>query len=126
MRPAPASLLCIFLCLLVSLSTAPAQGDPEGDADGMADANRAAGVLLLERMRRDRPQDYACLKRVRRSDILVVNGQYDHVDQVLTELGTPFASTSTAGLARTSLEGVRAVIVNCPGRIGRSNAMRLC
>ena len=43
-------------------------------ADGAA--NQAASLLLIERLRRSRPDDYRLLKCVRRRDLLVVRGAY--------------------------------------------------
>jgi hypothetical protein len=93
--------------------------------DEMRNANRAASLLLLERMRRDRPKDYRSFCRIRRRDLLVVRGSFDHVEWVLRELKVPFDETSPQALARADLRHVRAILVNCPGRVGSAGVRRL-
>ncbi len=115
----------LVLALSVLVSPPPTSaGQGEGE-DEMKEANRAASVLLLERMKRDRPKDYGCLRRIRRSDILVVSGSYDHVEWVLKEMGTPFDTVSPDALSRRDLAGIRAVLVNCPGMVGEGGVRKL-
>ena len=129
MRPLlPVLGLVAFFLLALPLSAAPdgPPPKPQGETpDEMAAANKAAGLMLAERLRRDRPADYALLRCVRRRELLVVYGAYDHVEWVLRQVGVPFTSCSPQQLARTSLRGVEVVLVNCPGRIGRDAAKRL-
>ena len=135
MRPLVAVLgpiaLFLFLAPLVAFSDEPAPaptpqpGERSGASDEMAAANKAAALLLAERLRRDRPRDHALLKCVRRRDLLVVRGAYDHVEWVLRQVGVPFQSCDPGQLSRTSLRGVEIVLVNCPGHVGRGGARRL-
>ncbi|MHC4472885.1 MAG: SH3 domain-containing protein [Planctomycetota bacterium] len=118
-----ATLILLAAVLFVPPSGATAQ-QREG-RDEMREANRAASLLLLEKMKRDRRKDYEALCRVRRRDLLVVRGSYDHVEWVLRELKVPFAETSPESLARTDLRRARAVLVNCPGRVGSAGVRRL-
>jgi hypothetical protein len=92
----------------------------------MREANRAAALLLAERLKRDRPADYRLLRCVRPRDLLVVRGAYDHVEWVLRQVGVPFAECEPAQLASRSLRGVEVVLVNCPGRVGSAGARKLC
>lgn len=113
------------LCLLPLLLAPAADAQQGGTQDEMRDANRAAAVLLTERLKRDRPAGYVCLRRITRRDLLVVRGTYDHVEWVLRDIGVPYAETEPALLERTSLAGVQAVLVNCPGRVGPRAIRRL-
>jgi hypothetical protein len=117
-----------FLLFALPLGAAPDDGPPKPQGstpDQMAPANKAAGALLAERLRRDRPEDYRILRCIRPRDLLVVQGAYDHVEWVLRQVGVPFATCAPQHLARRSLHGVEIVLVNCPGRIGRDGARRL-
>jgi hypothetical protein len=107
----------LVLCLTLFPEPQPSSAQQGDSEDEMHEANKAASVLLLERMKRDRPADYGCLTRIRRSDILVVSGSYDHVEWVLKEIGTPFGTVSPDALSRRGLAGIRAVLVNCPGML---------
>lgn len=93
--------------------------------DEMRDANRAAALLLAERLKRDRPGDYELLRCVRPRDLLVVRGAYDHVEWVLRQVGVSFTECRPSALATTSLRGVEVVLVNCPGKVGRRGALAL-
>lgn len=124
--PAVGLLAVVLFALPLSATPDGPPLKPQGEApDRMAPANKAAGVLLAERLRRDRPEDYRLLRCIQRRDLLVVQGAYDHVEWVLRQVGVPFATCSPQQLARTSLHGVEVVLVNCPGRIGREGARRL-
>ncbi len=104
-------------CMLLALGV-PLGADQGGGPDQMADAHRAASLLLLERLRRDRPADYEAFCRIRARDVLVVHGAYDHLDRVLAELGVGFTLVNPEDLPRVRLPAFRTVLVNCPGRFG--------
>lgn len=118
-------LIPLVLLALALLHPVPAGAQQGRTADEMRKANRAAAVLLRERLKRDRPEDYGCLVRIRKSDLLVVRGAYDHVEWVLRDVGVPFSEVAPERFERASLRGVEAVLVNCPGRIGERGVRRL-
>ena len=118
-------LTTLVLLTLALLSPAPADAQQGKSPDEMRAANRAAAVLLRERLKRDRPEDYGCLVRIKKSDLLVVRGAYDHVEWVLRDVGVPYADVAPEHFERASLRGVEAVLVNCPGRIGVRGVRRL-
>jgi hypothetical protein len=111
------ALALLFLPFLLAPlpEAAPQQGEGR---EQLADANRAAAILLRERLRRDRPDDYDRLCRIGRRDVLVVQGRYDRVERVLDELEVPYVAVAPGELARARLSGFRALIVNCPGDLG--------
>ncbi|MCU0727577.1 MAG: SH3 domain-containing protein [Planctomycetes bacterium] len=109
------SLLLLPFLLAPLPEAAPQQGESR---DGLSDANRAAAILLRERLRRDRPDDYDRFCRIGRRDVLVVRGRYDRVERVLEELQVPYTAVAPEDLARARIDGHRALIVNCPGEIG--------
>ncbi|MHC4861865.1 MAG: hypothetical protein ACYTDY_17435, partial [Planctomycetota bacterium] len=68
-------LLLATLILLAAVLFVPPSGATAQQGEGrdeMREANRAASLLLLEKMKRDRRKDYEALCRVRRRDLLVV------------------------------------------------------
>ena len=90
---------------------------PLGDAN-MAKANRAAARVVKERMKAERPDDVKILQTVDKADIIVVRGQYDRVEDVLTTLKIAHVVVSPGEVAGLTLNAKQLLIVNCPGNIG--------
>lgn len=85
-------------------------------------AYRVASEMARERMRRETPEAAAALERVGDTDIVVVPGCYDHVEQVLGALGLPFAVLDPSAIHRAALRPEQLLVVNCPGsNVGRSD-----
>ncbi len=84
------------------------------------DRNRAyaAGARMARsRMEQDSPLDAEALRRVKSSDLVVVQGHYDHVEAVLDALEMPYQLISTDNLATVDLRPEQLLVVNCPGNI---------
>lgn len=78
----------------------------------------AAGARMArERMRAEAPLQAEALERVRASDIVVVDGCYDHVHVVLEALELPHTRVEAGQLAQVRLRPEQLLIVNCPGQI---------
>ncbi len=82
-------------------------------------AYRSAARLTGARMAREAPLDAAALAAVEASDIVVVPGQYDHVERVLDVLGLPYTRVAAHGLPGISLRPEQLLVVNCPGTVPR-------
>jgi hypothetical protein len=76
-------------------------------------------------MRREAPADAAALERVEAADIVVVDGCYDHVEQVLSAIEMPFTRISPDDVAAMRLRPHQLLIVNCPGQIGERGAAKV-
>jgi hypothetical protein len=74
--------------------------------------------MARERLRREAPEDAAALDEVTASDIVVVRGCYDHVEQVLGALDMPHTAIDDHQLARVELRPEQLLVVNCPGTVG--------
>jgi hypothetical protein len=70
-------------------------------------------------MAREAPADAAALAEVEAADIVVVPGQYDHVEQVLDVLGLPHTRVGAESLADVRLRPEQLLVVNCPGNVPR-------
>ena len=78
----------------------------------------AAGAhMSKERMAREAPLDAAALGAVEGSDIVVVEGCYDHVERVLEALELPYTTVSPERLEQVPLRPEQLLVVNCPGHI---------
>lgn len=78
-------------------------------------AYRSGARIAKERMSREAPLDAEALGAVRASDIVVVPGSYDHVEQVLDALEMPYTMLAASRVAEVELRPEQLLIVNCPG-----------
>ena len=78
----------------------------------------AAGASLSkDRLRREDPLSADALAAVEAADILVVPGQYDHVEQVLGALEVPFTRIPGGSFRGMRLRPEQLLVVNCPGNM---------
>ena len=83
----------------------------------MEAAYRIAHELLKDRLQQNAPEMLAALETIQEADVLVVRGQYDHIEDVFRHSGTPFTPVLGNDLARVLLRPDQIVFVNCPGLI---------
>jgi len=91
------------------------------DATGAERRRRAyqvGGRHTRDTIAREDPHFHEILDRVERSDIVVVRGQYDHVEWVLEALDLPHLAVDPHQLASLSLRPEQLLVVNCPGQVG--------
>lgn len=88
-------------------------------ADRRRRAYRAGASIARERMSVDSPRDAEALAAVEASDIVVVRGCYDHVEQVLDAFEMPFTPISGEQLGAVRLRPEQLLVVNCPGEVPR-------
>jgi gamma-glutamylcyclotransferase (GGCT)/AIG2-like uncharacterized protein YtfP len=94
-------------------------------ADRRRRAYQAGGRLARERMRSQAAEDHEALDRVQSSDVVVVKGVYDHVEQVLGSLGLPFVEVHAGDVERLDLQPHQLLVVNCPGEISEAAVARV-
>src|SRR5829696_778040 len=82
-----------LLAVALTLPLAALAGEPLGDAS-MAKANKAASVVVEERLKAERPDDHRILKSLEKADIVVVRGSYDRVEDVLDTLKMPHVTVN--------------------------------
>jgi hypothetical protein len=82
-------------------------------------AYRAGARMTRERIGREAPEDARALVAVRASDVLVVPGQYDHVELVLEALEMPHTPVHPGSLVAAGLHPEQLLVVNCPGHLPR-------
>jgi hypothetical protein len=78
------------------------------------------GYVLRERMKRDRPTDFKILEKVKAAEIVVVAGQYDHAQTVLSYVKVPHITIEPEDLARAELNAGQLLLINCPGSLDRA------
>jgi hypothetical protein len=97
-----------------------ANGNGNGRFGSRRRAYQAGARMARARMRREDPHAADALGAVEASDVVVVRGQYDRVEQVLDALELPYTAIDPEHLASTRLRPEQLMIVNCPGTIGHA------
>ena len=80
-------------------------------------AYQAGGRIARERMTREAPINAAALDAIEASDIVVVEGCYDHVELVLGALELPYQTIQAGHLHRVHLRPDQLLVINCPGQL---------
>ena len=113
-----------FLSKLEPSDMSTAVGIPEMDfgKEGAQGANERAGSLIREAMGRGTGA-LGLLKKLKKREILVVKGNYDHVQEVLELLGIQYELVEPKDLGRVSFRGRKALLVNCSNVAVPLNAM---
>jgi len=95
------------------------------DQDKRDRAYRAAAHITREQLRRDAPERARALDDVQQSDVVVVAGQYDHVESVLEALEVPHTVIGTGDVERVDLRPEQLLIINCPGQVSSAAITRI-
>ena len=88
----------------------------------MQEAYRTAAFLSDRLIARDRPED---LDHLQRTQVVVVEGQYDRGEGVLAVCGIPSTRVSAQATAALGLDPDQVLFVNCPGKLPREGLLRL-
>jgi len=88
-------------------------------------AYKAAATITREQLRRDAPDRARVLDEVEKSDVVVVTGQYDRVQQVLEALEVEHTVIHPHELDRLTLRPEQLLVVNCPGQVSSHAITRI-
>lgn len=88
-------------------------------------AHAAASVLLRERLKDQDARTWKAVRDCPAGAVLLIDGEHDHTDRVLRGIGLRWKRCTSAGFMRTSLRGVRLIILDCPGNLDRHGTDRL-
>ena len=103
--------------------TEPQTQEPQTEQARRARSYSAGAKIARDRMEREAPLDAQALAAVRASDVVVVTGVYDHVDQVLGALEMPFTVVAPGQLGEVRLRPEQLLVVNCPGQLERREVL---
>lgn len=104
-----------------------ANKNPEENV-GQKDMQKAyamANDLLRDRLRSQQNDDLAALDDIKDSDILVVNGTYDHIYLVLKHLNIPHKAIAQDQLMQMRLSPEQTIFVNCASSFPEAAARQL-
>lgn len=98
---------------------------PVKNQKSMENAYRIAGELLKDKLKESDPAALSDLESLKEADVIVVKGQYDHIEQVLALSRTPFTLIAPPQLDGAELRPDQIVFINCPGRVGPKGLRKL-
>jgi hypothetical protein len=87
-------------------------------AGEMKKAYRIARELLWDRLDSALPGTTEILSQVHQADLVVVQGEYDHIEDVLKDSGMPYSLIEPGRMDRAQLRPDQIVFINCPGTLG--------
>ena len=100
-------------------------GSTEETGDKMRRANRAASKMMRSRMAENRPEDLKVLEELKDENVVVVRGQYDRVEDVLSLAALPFKLINPPDVDRCELKPDQILMINCPGQLGDEGIRRV-
>ncbi|MEX0874886.1 MAG: hypothetical protein WD646_09880 [Actinomycetota bacterium] len=80
-------------------------------------AYRAGAQIARERLANEAPLDAEAVRTVQASDIVVVDGTYDHIHLVLDALEMPHTRVQASQVESIVLRLEQLVVINCPGNV---------
>ena len=86
-----------------------------GDFNSMNKAYQASKVIIDKRMEKERKEDLEHISQIADNEILIVQGQYDRIEQVFDILQIKYGLLSPSQLRHVSLHPSQTLIINCPG-----------
>lgn len=91
----------------------------------MEEAYKLANEIVREKLSREDKANIRILDDLTKNDIIVVNGTYDHISQVLTSLKIPFAEIDQNQLLQADLKPHQTIFVNCASEFPAEGARKL-
>ena len=97
----------------------------EKDSGSMKKANELASKLLRRRLEKERPDDAKVMNEIKEDDIIVIKGQYDRIEDILSISKIPHKLLSASQLKNIKLNPNQMLIINCPGYIERESIIQI-
>lgn len=91
----------------------------------MDEAYKLANEMVREKLYREDRSNIKVLDDLTKNDIVVINGTYDHIGQVLNSLKIPFVEIDQSQLISAKLEPHQTVFVNCASGFSPDMARKL-
>lgn len=97
----------------------------DNSGNEMRTAYRLAQELLKDRLEMVDKDAYQQIKEVKGDDVIVVDGRYDFIGNVLASAGIPFRQVAPAEVERIMFRVDQTVFINCPGEIGSAGLLKV-
>ena len=79
----------------------------------MQEAYKVSGLMVKERLTNENKENEKIIADISESDLVVIDGTYDHIHLVLSSLQLPFARVTQNQLKNIQLKPHQTVFVNC-------------
>lgn len=110
--------LAILTMMLTTLFTPKTQAQ-------MKEAYELANDMVRERLKKEGAENIRILDDLKKNDVIVVNGTYDHIAMVLESLKIPFVAIEHQQLLDAKLEPHQTIFVNCASSFSPEAARKL-
>jgi hypothetical protein len=107
-----------FLTIILLLFTTKTKAQMEA-------AYKLANDMVRERLMKEGAENIKILDDLKKNDVIVVNGTYDHIAMVLESLRIPFAGIDHNQLLNATLEPHQTIFVNCASSFPPEAARKL-
>lgn len=119
--------------LAVKVKTAPRSKPDSADATNSTPAGGTLDLrpgedvagIVLGRLKDRRPGDFEAFGSLKRENIVVITGVYDHVEHVLEGLRIPHLALTPKKFDRTKTDATCAILVDCPGFLNGTEIARI-
>jgi hypothetical protein len=91
----------------------------------MEEAYKLANEMVREKLMREDASNIRILDDLKKNDVIVVNGTYDHIAMVLESLHIPFVAIDQNQLLTAKLEPHQTIFVNCASSFPQQAARKL-
>lgn len=91
----------------------------------MKEAYELANDMVRERLKKEGAENIRILDDLKKNDVIVVNGTYDHIAMVLESLKIPFVAIEHQQLLDAKLEPHQTIFVNCASSFSPEAARKL-
>lgn len=116
MKPINLKSVFVVAILLVTVFQVRAQ---------MEEAYKLANEMVREKLYREDHSNIKVLDDLTKNDIVVINGTYDHISQVLTSLKIPYVEIDQSQLMVAKLRPDQTIFVNCGSAFSAEMARKM-
>ena len=117
------SLFIVFLP--ASKINAQNKTDKGYDNSTMKDAYELSNIIVKDRLKNEDSTNVDLINNISASDLIVINGTYDHIHLVLSYLKLPFTSINHNQLDTITFKQHQTVFVNCASSFPEKHARKL-
>lgn len=93
------------------------EGWKPGASDAAAAGGGGDGTTVVDRLRKNRPEDARTIERLADDDVIVVKGKSDQISEVLKAIKIKHREIAPEDLAKTKLDPKSVLVLNCNSRL---------
>jgi|GEM_PF-280271 len=123
--------LALFVCLILFSQTLFGQSvqnmqtEPNEGKTKMKKAYEISNKLIRERLKNESDTNSTVLEEISKSDLVVIDGTYDHIHMVLDVLELPYQRITQSQVMAAKFEPHQTIFVNCASGFPKDAARKL-